>query len=225
MNFFVFGNDERQEELKRLLGNGDIKNAKYIVLPPRFEDAEALQEIADGAVVFGCILSDALKDIIKKKNCKFFNYFASEQSQLANAVPTAEAAIFLASELTQNSISSMSFAILGYGRIGKELAAKLAFWKAEVAIYSRENNNLDKIKDADVLFNTIPAEILSLNTLKRINGVLIDLASVACASEDDIKASNVNFKRALALPAKYMPKAAAEIIKDEIRNIIKENNL
>ena len=62
------------------------------------------------------------------------DYYAREETQVANAAPTAEGAIQLAMESTDRTILGSRCLIIGYGRIGRLLADRLLALGAEVTV-------------------------------------------------------------------------------------------
>lgn len=179
---------------------------------------------------------------LKNKNLKSADYFAREEMQVLNAIPTAEGAIQIAMEETPFTIHSSNVVVLGYGRIGKVLSKMLYGIGANVHVAARKYSDLAWIKNygyipihpkelkiflprMNVVFNTIPQMILNKELLKSIdsNCLIINLASkpggvdLEAAKEMDIKAIS-----ALGLPGKAAPVTAAMVIKDTIYNIIEE---
>lgn len=135
--------------------------------------------------------------------------------------------------------------VLGYGRIGKALASRLKGIGANVYVVARDYGDLGWIQSlkyksiffkdmnkflekVDVIFNTIPALILSEEKLKHINKetLIIDLASkpggVDFKAAEDLGIKTIH---ALGLPGKYAPISAARIIKETIYNIIEERGV
>lgn len=180
--------------------------------------------------------------ITKGKNVKIIDYFSREEMQVLNAVPTAEGAIQLAMENLPITIWNSNTLVLGFGRIGKVLARMLYGIGANTYVAVRKYSDIAWLKSygykpilfkeldkylpkMDVIFNTIPSEVLSKQKLEKLNEecLTIDLAS---------KPGGVDFKAAeelgakviwaLALPGKVAPITAAQVIKETIYNIIEE---
>lgn len=170
------------------------------------------------------------------------DYFAREEMQALNAVPTAEGAIQVAMEELTTTIHGSNCLVLGYGRIGKSLSRMLHGIGANTFVEARnyadiawiKNNNYKPIhinelkhylSNMDVVFNTIPNLILDEELLGKLrNDVLvIELASkpggidLLTAKDFGIKVVN-----AVGLPGKVAPVSAAGAIKDTVYNIMEE---
>ena len=170
------------------------------------------------------------------------DYYESEILQLRNAYLTAEAALMTAMELTDRTVRGSSVAVLGYGRIGKYLSHLLRGMGAEVTVCARREESLFEAaaagcqpllilpestkggmtslcEDHTVLFNTIPAHILTRDLLMGLkkNTLLIDLASAPFGVNDrDVREATaqngLRYLRAPSLPGSYAPRDAGRII-------------
>ena len=181
-------------------------------------------------------------DLGEQVGVQITDYFAREEMQALNAIPTAEGAIQVAMEELRTTIHGSNCLVLGYGRIGKSLSRMLHGIGANVFVEARDyadiawikNNNyipvhLKELKhyvsNMDVVFNTIPMLILDEDLLGKLkNDVLvIELASkpggIDLESSKDLGIKIVN---ALGLPGKVAPVSAAKAIKDTVYNIIEE---
>ena len=132
--------------------------------------------------------------------------------------------------------------ILGFGRIGKVLARKLAGLSAKVTCAARKDEDLawiqayghkatnintigSNLNEFDIIINTVPHIILTEERLKQVKKdcLLIDLASnPGGIDKKTVKDQNLKFVWALSLPGKVAPTTSAEFIKDTIYNIVKE---
>lgn len=178
----------------------------------------------------------------KKRGINFQDYFAREEMQVLNAVPTAEGAIQIAMEHMDITLHNSKSMVLGYGRIGKVLTRMLHDIGANIYVGARKYKDLawaknfgyipvhikelsQYIHDVDVIFNTIPSLILDSKLLSKINKscIVIELASNP-GGIDLKKAQEYKIKliKANGLPGKVAPITAANIIKDTIYNIIEE---
>lgn len=200
------------------------------------------EKLYPNSLIFGGKPTDSFKDALFKKNIIFHDYFDREELSISNAIPTAEGAIELALSETPHTLHKSNCLVIGYGRIGKILADRLKAFGANVTVSARkcsdfawieannynvaDSRNLEgKIKDFQIIFNTVPSMILDKSLLAEIpkNTLIIDLAS---------KPGGVNFELAkelglkviwaLSLPGKVAPVTSGEIIKNTIINIINE---
>jgi dipicolinate synthase subunit A len=188
-----------------------------------------------GKLVIGGAL-DAFVDEFKASNVEYIDLMEEDSLALLNAIPTAEGAIAKAMEYTDVVLHKSNVLVLGFGRVGKILAHKLKGLDANVFCEARnkkdlahisalgynvvELNKLDEVLgNMDIIFSTIPTEILKEDYLKILKKdvVIIDLAS-APGSVDYLAARkyDIDAHLELGLPSKVAPKSAAEYLKIEI---------
>ena len=208
---------------------------------------EILKGIGQGRTVIGGKIPADFKEEAEQKGIRVVDYYESEDFQIENAYLTAEAALSIAMNQLNRTIRASRFAILGYGRIAKHLAALLRHFGAEVTVFARRQSELvwagsigcgtkriDTSKDRcfsgvlegfDVIYNTIPVRILTSDILCEIGSktFIIDLASVPggvdiCAART--LGSNVLW--ATSLPGKYAPESAGRLIADSIERVLSE---
>ncbi|MFU0833422.1 MAG: Dipicolinate synthase subunit A [Oscillospiraceae bacterium] len=165
-----------------------------------------------------------------------------EEFAVKNAVPTAEGAIGIAIQEYPGTLNGSRCLVAGFGRIGKVLAWMLRGIGAMVTVSARKQADLAWIcsygysavltehvgeGEYDIIFNTIPRQVFSHSVLRKMQyrPLLIDLASLPGGV--DLQAADefgIRVIQALSLPGKVAPKAAGEIIKETIFNILKEGH-
>ena len=165
-----------------------------------------------------------------------------EELAVLNTISTAEGAIQIAIENTNKILHGSKVLVLGFGRIGKVLARKLAGLSVKVTCAARKDEDLAWIKayghmstninalgenlsEYDIIINTVPHLILNEERLQYVkqDTLLIDLASNPGGIDKKVaKDKNIKLIWALALPGKVAPVTTAEFIKDTIYNILKE---
>ena len=165
-----------------------------------------------------------------------------EELAVLNTIATAEGTIQIAIENTNKILHGSEVLILGFGRIGKVLARKLAGLSAKVTCAARKDEDLawiqayghkatninsigQNLSEFDVIINTVPHMILTEERLANVKPecLLIDLASnPGGIDKKAVKDRNLKFVWALSLPGKVAPTTSAEFIKETIYNIIKE---
>ncbi len=165
-----------------------------------------------------------------------------EELAVLNTISTAEGTIEIAIANTNKIIHGSEILILGFGRIGKVLARKLAGLSAKVTCAARKDEDLAWIRayghnetninalgknlsKYDIILNTVPHLILNKEKLEYVKKdvLLIDLASnPGGIDKRETKDLNLKLIWALALPGKVAPVTTAEFIKDTIYNILKE---
>lgn len=172
-----------------------------------------------------------------------YDYYEREEFAVCNAVVTAEGALEIAMNSYEGTINGAKILVIGYGRIGKALSTMLGSLGADVTVSARKASDLAWIKlrgcravrtdelykenAYDIIFNTVPAPILTCILLAKIatRAVVIDLASGE-GGVDKYAAARLGIAHihALSLPGKAAPKAAGEIVKSTIYNILEEDD-
>ena len=165
-----------------------------------------------------------------------------EELAVLNTIATAEGAIEIAIANTNKILHGSNVLVLGFGRIGKVLARKLAGLSTKVTCAARKEedlawikayghkginiNQIDKnLSEFDVIINTVPQMILTAEKLGYVKQecLLIDLASNPGGIDKKVaKEKGLQLIWALALPGKVAHTTTAEFIKDTIYNILKE---
>ena len=165
-----------------------------------------------------------------------------EELAVLNTIATAEGTIQIAIENTNKILHGSEVLILGFGRIGKVLARKLAGLAVKVTCAARKDEDLawiqayghkatninaigENLSEYDIIINTVPHMILTEDRLQYVKNdcLLIDLASnPGGIDKKAVKDKKLKFVWALSLPGKVAPTTSAEFIKDTIYNIVKE---
>ena len=198
-----------------------------------------------GQLVAGGRLDDVILDLTKEKSLRLHDYYEREELSVKNSIPTAEGAISIAMQEIPITIHGSTCIVLGYGRLGKILSARLRGLGAKVYCAARKHEDfawidaaglisvhIDDISavlpECNVIFNTVPHTLLDRRNLLYVDpdAVIIDLAS---------KPGGVNFEAAkdlslkviwaLSLPGKVAPVTAGKIIKESIINIMKSEGI
>lgn len=203
---------------------------------------EIIQMIRPDQVVFGGMLTEAVRSVKGFEKLTSYDYFEREELAVRNAIPTAEGAVAIAMEHLGITLNSARCLITGYGRIGKLVAKLLTGFGSDVTVCVRSKSDEAWLQAAgircisyedlssgdggfDVVFNTVPTAVFHKRELQALGPqtVFIDLASnpggVDCKEAQE---AGISVIRALSLPAKVAPVTAGEIISDTILNIVKE---
>ena len=145
-----------------------------------------------------------------------------EELAVLNTISTAEGAIEITISNTNKIIHGSKVLILGFGRIGKVLARKMAGLSAKVTCAARKDEDLawirayghnetnintlgENLGEFDIIINTVPHLILNKERLQyvREDCLLIDLASnPGGIDKKETKTRNLKLIWALALPRK-----------------------
>ena len=197
-------------------------------------------KLKPGADVFGGMIPEFIYTAAREYNITVHDYGAREDFAVMNAIPTAEAAIMISSKCSPKTIFGSDYSIIGYGRIGKALASRLRFLGGNVTVASRSSssqsnaycdgfkavklyNYLSSTVKCDTLFNTVPCRIIGKDAVKDSSAQFIDLASSPGGfSEEAEEILGNKLIKALALPGKYSPETAGEIIYKTVKNMIEE---
>ena len=172
----------------------------------------------------------------------FFDYFAREELEIANAVPTVEGAIQIAMEELPTTLFGIRALVLGFGRLGKLLAHRLKGLGANVTVAARSYGDLawieaygyqsERMEQLDgwlggyqMVINTVPARVLDRARLADLDEgtLVIDLASKPGGV--DRKAADRLGRQviwALSLPGKVAPVTAGGAIRSTIYNMLHE---
>ena len=157
-------------------------------------------------------------------------------------MPTAEGAIQLAMEELPITLHGARVLVIGYGRLGRVLADRLAGLKARVSVAARRYADLAWAENCgygvehtgqlagwlcgyDLVVNTVPVRVLREAELADLKPgcLVIDLASKPGGVDFDAAARlGVKAFWALSLPGKVAPVTAGKSIKTTIYNILTE---
>lgn len=204
---------------------------------------EILLKTPKQCLLFSGISTPFIDQLIKATNRKLIKLFEQDELAILNSIPTAEGALMLAIQHTAITIHSARVMVLGFGRVGLTVARLFSAVGARVLVAARDRADLariiemglepvelnkqgEKTAQIDIFINTIPAPVLTSNTIEKMKkeAFIIDLASkpggtdFRYAEEKGIK--NI---QALGLPGKVAPKTAGQLLaKVLIRIIIEE---
>ena len=219
-------------------------NGKIINMP--FSDKEVtireVMNVINAKVLIAGGITPEVYEMANDEYIEIIDIMKREELAVLNTIATAEGTIQIAIENTNRIIHGSEVLILGFGRIGKVLARKLAGLSAKVTCAARKDEDLawiqayghkatninsigENLKKYDVIINTVPHIILNEERLKHVKKdcLLIDLASnPGGIDKKAVKDNQLKFVWALSLPGKVAPTTSAEFIKDTIYNIIKE---
>ena len=193
----------------------------------------------EGKILIAGSISPEIYDMANDEYIEIIDIMKREELAVLNTISTAEGAIEIAISNTNKIIHGSEVLILGFGRIGKVLARKMAGLSAKVTCAARKDEDLawirayghketninalgENLSQYDIILNTVPHLVLNKERLQYVKKdvLLIDLASNP-GGIDKKEARELNLKLvwALALPGKVAPVTTAEFIKDTIYNI------
>ena len=219
-------------------------NGKTINMP--FSDKEVtireMMHVINAKVLIAGGITPEVYEMANDEYIEIIDIMKREELAVLNTIATAEGTIQIAIENTNKIIHGSEVLILGFGRIGKVLARKLAGLSAKVTCAARKDEDLawiqayghkatnintigENLRQYDIIINTVPHIILNEERLQYVKNecLLIDLASnPGGIDKKAVKDNQLKFVWALSLPGKVAPTTSAEFIKDTIYNIIKE---
>lgn len=245
-------NIEQCESIKKAIQEVEIvigpipfsSNGKTINMP--FSDKEIsireMMHVINAKVLIAGGITPEVYEMANDEYIEIIDIMKREELAVLNTIATAEGTIQVAIENTNKIIHGSEILILGFGRIGKVLARKLAGLSAKVTCAARKDEDLawiqayghkatninsigENLKLYDIIINTVPHIILNEERLKYIKKdcLLIDLASnPGGIDKKSVKDNKLKFVWALSLPGKVAPITTAEFIKDTVYNILKE---
>lgn len=194
-----------------------------------------------GRQVFGGMMGRLYQTSEAWESVETYDYYTREEFAVHNAVPTAEGAIGIAIREFPGTIHGSRCLISGYGRVGKALAWMLRGMGANVTVGARKKSDfawiesfgyrsvsVDRLcegEEYDIIFNTIPAMVFCRKVLAKLRSrpLMIDLSSLPGGIDfEAAEEMGIQTVHALSLPGKVAPKAAGEIIKNTIYNMMEE---
>ena len=223
--------------------SSDRHNLLMTFSDEKLEIQEFLENV-DGKIILGGNFSEDVRKSFEEKNVKYIDLIKREEFSVLNAISTAEGTIEIILRETGRTIHGSKILVMGFGRVGKVLANKLAGIGAKVYCEARKNEDIAWIKaygynpielkdldnyigDFEVIVNTIPFEVLDKSRLELVKKdvLLIDLASnPGGIDRNAAKQRKLKFIWALSLPGKVAPITSAEFIKETLDNVLEELN-
>lgn len=200
------------------------------------------QNLRPGQLVCAGKAPPEVRAMAEQAEVVFFDYFAREELEIANAVPTVEGAIQIAMEELPTTLFGIRALVLGFGRLGKLLAHRLKGLGANVTVAARSYGDLawieaygyqsERMEQLDgwlggyqLVINTVPARVLDRARLADLDEgtLVIDLASKPGGVDFEGAAQlGVKVIWALSLPGKVAPVTSGKIIRDTIYHILGE---
>lgn len=205
-------------------------------IEPCYIDADGLRKMAGGATVFTGLGCEYLRRICEEVHLPLVEYREADEFAIWNSIPSAEGAIQMAMEATPFTLFGSRSLVLGFGRTGRAIAMLLHGLRSEVTVAARSDLDFawiyagghryvewdhlaEAVADADIIFNTAPALVLTREVLSQAprHAVIIDVAS-APGGTDFAAAGELGLTAKLApgLPGIVAPVTAGKIIAELI---------
>lgn len=206
--------------------------------------ARVMSALSGCRAVLGGQIGSRERMAAEEVGARLIDYYQNESLLLENAALTAEGAVSIVIRMSERALLGSRALVIGYGRIGSALAERLRPFGQTVTVAARSGEkrtlarcrgfaavaaaDMDEaLREADFVFNTAPAPILTeerLTLLKR-DALVLDLASAPGGT--DFEAAGRLGKRAIlapGLPGKTSPLSAARAIKDAVFELIVEES-
>lgn len=231
----------QKDECEKTVLEGILQWAQIVILPipgtrdgktlyaPMVKNPPTLAKVCEmlhsGQLVAVGTANEQWASEIKEKGCTLLEYGKSETYAIPNALATAEGAIAMAIRYSKVMLAGSSAAVLGYGRIGKQLSRLLSAMGAKVTVFARRENDLAyaqtvglvsiPISQAEaalcrysLVFNTVPVKLLDFShpNLLGKDSLFFDLAPIYDETKD------ARIIRCASLPYRYSPKSAGESV-------------
>ena len=119
---------------------GGLLNAPLSRLSPPMTDV--LAPLSPGQMLCGGRVDPVTAALAAERGLTIRDYFAREELAVANAVPTAEGAVQIAMEQLPITIHGARVLVVGFGRVGRALAQRLAALGAKVTVAARRYESL-----------------------------------------------------------------------------------
>lgn len=216
-----------------------LQEAEVILLPMKPFDGEMLRigpaeleaallprVLTKGAVLITGSFPTEIESWLQSQGILCMGFLDVESYQMANAAVTAEGAVYLALRELQRTVSGAEILVIGWGRIGRFLAAKLQALGANVTVSARREGQWAEIEslglrpeetghyhhgleEYDVVYNTVPHPVLSSKQGARLKPdcLLIELASLPGGLAPELL-NRKNVVIARGLPGKTAPRTA-----------------
>lgn len=211
----------------------------------KISPAELLRLVPVHTPVYGGRLDKSFWETAGELGLHAEDYFEREELKIANAAATAEGAVQIAMEETPAMLCSARTLVIGYGRIGRLLSAKLKAMGAHVTASARKPADMAWIKASgcaavatsalepilakqDIIFNTVPGLVMDRRRLSLVKkgAVCIDLASKPGGMDFEAAAElGVKVIWALSLPGEVAPVSSGAAIRDTVYNLLAERGV
>lgn len=201
---------------------------------------QIFQSIPNHVPIFLGVAKPFLREWARFYEKKLIEIADLDEIAIPNSIPTAEACIQIAMEKLPITIHGSNTVVLGFGRCGMTLARMLHGIGAKTTVVARKPKDLARIREmgltagtfdqlteilpqADLIFNTIPIQILTERRLSYVNkeALIIDIAT-APGGTDFQAAERLGLNAILtpSLPGLVAPKTAGYILAETLPRLI-----
>lgn len=249
-SYGLFDWDDDADKLKAMISENSAiilplpatRNGKSVNMPFSKKEISVdrlLSFLGKNNIVFGGMIKGELLSRLRETEIPFIDYFDDSIIE-KNAVLTAFGALKIILEHIDFALPLGKYAITGYGKVAKETASILTSLSCDVTVFARNPSQREdakikgcdahpltqlplKVKDFDLILNTVPSQIVTTETIKNMNkeSKIIELASSPFGVDfETARKCGVDVIKAFSLPGKYTPKTAGEIIGKRIEEFL-----
>lgn len=240
MWIYICGDNERTYYLREMAHARGHRvtcpdDAQVIVLPlPKSEITPALKERLHRGQCLVCgMIEEEMRRNAQMAEWKLLCLYEDEKYQQANAMDSAEGAVYALMREAPFRIIGSKCLIIGGGRLACALHDILQGMQVNTCVAARNPRQREKIgencldiEDAlaqihtfDAVINTVPAQIIGGSALRnmRKGALLMDTASAPYGFNlDEAKQMRIHAWRENGIPGRYCPQTAAKRILDAI---------
>ena len=103
---------------------------------------QVMEALRPGQMVCGGRVDPVTEALAGQRGITVLDYFAREELAVANAVPTAEGAVQIALEQMPITLHGSRVLVIGFGRVGRAVAQRMAALGARVTVAARRYESL-----------------------------------------------------------------------------------
>ncbi len=199
-------------------------------------------------LIIGGIIPDSLKSRAEELGITVEDYYAQEELQRKNALPSAEGALMLAMENSDTVMEGLRVLVTGYGRTGRLTAEKLRAMGAQVSVAARRDevicdiamsgfspvriNDEKELKQAftenEMIINTVPHIVFTHALLYDSENTPLYIEIASSPGGIDIPAARgigMQLIFAPSLPGRYAPVSAGRYIFETVSDILRKGGM
>ena len=204
--------------------------------------SEVLGKVQANKVILSSPGEDEI-NLLKSRNIKYVDLLKDTYFKQLNAELTGEAAFIVLRDKIGCVPYFKNILVIGSGECASSIARIMSSYGANITVAARNKEALktfdycstlyiddlkNAVRDKDVIFNTVPALMISRDLLSGISKktVIIDIASFP-GGVDFVAAEEMGIDAELypGLPGKYFPLSAGEAVYKAINRIMGKENM
>lgn len=196
---------------------------------------ETLPDPSENSLIVGYSLPDEYKIKVKERGGELLDLSLDEEFLLDNAYLTSLGTVGYILSTSKLAVSDMSIGIIGYGRIGSQLARILLFLGAKLRVYTSKmltrvdlgECGIDSVSvcsmgecvsdflGVDILINTAPKDMSAVFR----GGLPVGVRLIELASGDNFKGVD-GVEKLPALPERMFPESAGAAYAEAVKRFV-----